>query len=116
MKKYISILLTIFLIPIFVNAETLTYNVCESGCEYENLRNVNREIDAISDLSDKDIIININSDMQNYALWFNSSSIANSITINGNGNIVNRVSFNAINANINDLNVTIDIRISPAKK
>ena len=55
MKKYISILLTIFLIPIFVNAETLTYDVCESGCEYLNLGDVRRAIENISDLTDKDI-------------------------------------------------------------
>ena len=62
MKKYIYLILSLLLIPIMVNAETLTYEVCESGCEYTSFSDVNTEIRNISDLTDKDIVINVNSD------------------------------------------------------
>ena len=58
MKKIVYLLLIMFLIPIFVNAETLTYNVCESGCEYNSFLAVIHDIKAITNKSDKDIIIN----------------------------------------------------------
>ena len=89
MKKYISILLTIFLIPIFVNAETLTYDVCESGCEYASLGDVRTAIRNLSDLSDKDIVINVNRDIDNYFEVGSIDNMANSVTINGNGYTVN---------------------------
>ncbi len=59
MKKYIYIILSVILfIPFIVNAETLTYNVCESGCEYTNFTEVIYHVKQISDKSNKDIIVN----------------------------------------------------------
>ena len=48
MKKYIYLILSLLLIPIMVNAETLTYEVCESGCEYVNFYEVETAINNIS--------------------------------------------------------------------
>ena len=100
MKKYISILLTMFLIPTLVNAETLTYDICESGCEYTNLSDVSTTINNISDLSNKDIIININSDMSGQLHIGSISNSIKSITINGNNQDFNNKSFNIIAKNI----------------
>ena len=93
MKKYIYLILSLFLIPIMVNAETLTYNVCESGCEYTSLNDVNTAINNLTDISDKDIVINVNSDMSRYLYIGNIDNVANSVTINGNNHDFNGSSF-----------------------
>ena len=74
-----------------VKAETLTYEVCESGCEYTNLNDVRRSIANISDLTDKDIVINVNSDITSgYDLYIGViDNMPNSVTINGNNNDIN---------------------------
>ncbi len=93
MKKYIYLILSLLLIPIMVNAETLTYEVCESECEYTNLGDVENAIYSISDLTDKDIVINVNSDITTrYSLHI--GDIANSVTINGNNHDFNNTYFN----------------------
>ncbi len=69
-------------ITINVEAETLTYEVCDT-CEYTNLSDVKRAINNISDLSDKDIVINVNSD-RNSSFGIDYGTIPKSITINGN--------------------------------
>ena len=105
MKKYIYLLLSAFLfIPFIVNAETITYNVCESGCEYTNLGDVVRAIYSISDLTDKDIVINVNSDMNSYLDIGSIDNMANSVTINGNNHDFNNSQFelSAKNIIIND--------------
>ena len=92
MKRIWILFISLFLIPIFVNAETLTYEVCESGCEYSSLGDVGTAIGNISDLSDKDIIININSDLSNGYIRIGSESdqkTANSVLINGNNYAIN---------------------------
>ena len=92
MKRIWILFISLFLIPTLVNAETLTYEVCESGCEYTNLSDVGTAIGNISDLSDKDIIININSDLSNGYIRIGSESdqkTANSVLINGNNYAIN---------------------------
>ena len=88
MKKYIYIILSLFLfMPFMVNAETVTYNVCESGCEYASWSSVISSIQSLGDLSDKDIVINITSNLNEngYGNRIGSeSNYAKSITINGN--------------------------------
>lgn len=98
MKRIWILFISLFLIPIFVNAETLTYEVCESGCEYSSLGDVGTAIYNISDLRDKDIIININSDLSegNTYITIGSNSdqkTANSVLINGNNFTVNGFGF-----------------------
>ena len=83
MKRYLYSLLIMLLMPIFVNAETLTYDVCESGCEYTNLTDVNTEINNLNDLSDKDIIFNISGNVIAQKIGMYN---VNSLTINGNNN------------------------------
>ncbi len=105
MKKYISILLIMFLMPVLANAETLTYNVCET-CEYTDLSTVKDNIDSLSDLTDKDIIININSDYSNQ-YGFNiteGSNFPKSITINGNNHNLDAVG--VAFKNIKDVNIS----------
>ena len=88
MKKYIYIILSLFLfMPFIVNAETVTYNLCESGCEYASWSSVISSIQSLGDLSDKDIVINITSNLNEngYGNRIGSeSNYAKSITINGN--------------------------------
>ena len=94
MKKYIYIILSLFLfMPFMVNAETLTYNVCESGCEYSSLGDVRTAIRNISDLSDKDIVVNINSDVNDYLYVGSVDNMINSVTINGNNHDFNNQNF-----------------------
>ena len=104
MKKYIYLILSLLLIPIMVNAETLTYEVCDNGCEYSNLRDVKIAIENISDLTDKDIVINVNSDMDDDLRIGDIDNMANSVTINGNNHDLNNKSFilNSKKVEIND--------------
>ena len=108
MKKYIYLILSLLLIPIMVNAETLTYEVCESGCEYANLNDVRIAIRNIDDLTDKDIVINVNSDnTSGYNLNISDfDNIPNSVTINGNNHDFNNkeLVLLAKNITINDCN------------
>ncbi len=91
MKRIWILFISLFLIPTLVNAETLTYEVCENGCEYSSLSDVETAIRNISDLSDKDIIINVNSDItSDYHLNIGDfDNMANSVTINGNNHDFN---------------------------
>ena len=92
MKKYIYLILSLLLIPIMVNAETLTYEVCESGCEYASLSDVETAIRNVSNITDKDIVINVNSDMNSY-LDTGYYNMANSVTVNGNNHDFNNEGF-----------------------
>ena len=57
--KRISIIITLLLLmPILVHAETITYNVCESGCSYNNLESLLSYLSGISDINN-DITINL---------------------------------------------------------
>ena len=119
MKKIVYLLLIMFLIPIFVNAETLTYDVCESGCEYTDFNEVYPAIDNIPDLSDKDIVININSNYTevNDCSVGHENNIANSITFNGNNHRFDmQLSLFAKTININDFNTLFYIATIDAEK
>ena len=92
MKKIIYLLLIIFLIPIFVNAETITYNICKSGCEYSTIAEIINHFldlrDEVGDeaLSNYDIIVNFN-DSETYEdpVFFD---LVNEVTINGNNAVI----------------------------
>ncbi len=109
MKKYICLLLSLFLfIPFVVKAETLTYNVCESGCEYASLNDVENEINNISNLSDKDIIININSNYSDLSFSIGSEkNMIKTLTVNGNNHQLSNsyITTYSNNITLNDLNV-----------
>ena len=80
--KLVSFAFVFFTFTNFVNAETLTYDVCESGCEYKSLSDVSRTIGNADDLSDVDIIINFSSD--NYSSLRIYNPTLKSLTINCN--------------------------------
>ena len=102
-------------ITLNVKAETLTYEVCESGCEYANLNDVITAIRNIGDLSDKDIVINVNSDITTrYNLYIGSiDNMANSVTINGNNKTLEDVELNiyAKNTIISNFNALRQINV-----
>ena len=82
--KRLYILLILLILPLMVNAETLTYDVCDT-CEYKNYNDVKASIDSISDLSDKDIIINfnINGEIVFMEQYGSETNQIKSITLNG---------------------------------
>lgn len=88
MKRIIIIVLSLFIMPILVNAETFTYNVCDT-CEYADYESLSNYINSISNLSDKDIIINVNSDISSRLSIGSLSNMPNSVTINGNNHFYN---------------------------
>ena len=71
--------------PLIAHAETITYNICKSGCEYDDLNNVLDEI--ITAPQDSNVIINFD-DSETYQLdkEYRSANTINSFTINGNNN------------------------------
>ena len=94
MKKYIFILLTLLFAPSFANAETITYEICKTGCEYSEFLTVGQKIDQMDDLSYKDIIINV-TDSETYewpgpiAFFGTSDNRIKSLSINlGQSNIM----------------------------
>ena len=44
MKKISLFIIGLLIFPSFVNAETITYNVCESGCDYTSLNSISSAI------------------------------------------------------------------------
>ena len=119
MKKYIYLILSAILcVPFIVNAETLTYEVCESGCEYTNLWDVETAINNISDLSDKDIVINVNSDIANSLSIGDFDNVPNSVTINGNNHDINSsyLDLLAKNITINNCNNLQTLTVADSDK
>ena len=87
--KRLYILLILLILPLIVNAETLTYDVCDT-CEYTELYRLETVINNISNLSDKDIIINVNKDTVGIGHYGNDTNKIKSMTINGiNGATIN---------------------------
>ena len=103
MKKISVGIMFLLIFPVIVHAETITYDVCESGCEYENYWSVQSDINSLGDLSDKDIIININSDYTDYFNIGNESNMIKSLTINGNNHSIRSLDIYANNIIINGL-------------
>ena len=96
MKKYFYTLLILLLMPILVNAETLEYNICKSGCEYSELEDVLTELQEKgnnNEFDNHDIIINLNDeeryDINSHTIYGQGAENINSFTINGNGNSIN---------------------------
>ena len=111
MKKYIFILLIILFVPVFANAETLEFNICKSGCEYESLADVYQHTELFAG-NDYDVIINFNEneiyEPTNFNISFGEGKIS-SLTINGNNAVLN-ISENLTirdvnNVAIKDLNI-----------
>ena len=116
MKKYIYLIISILLLPIVVNAETITYDVCVSGCEYTKLSDLRSAMINLSYLNGKDIVINIGSDLEDDMscnLSF-SDKVFRSLTINGNDNIINdfSVSTSANNVIIKNVKTTQNATLS----
>ena len=86
-------------ITLDVKAEILTFNVCDT-CEYTNLDDVQNVINNISNLSDKDIVININSDIDD-----NSYGDSYGVSIGDYSNMVNSVTINGNSYNFNKMNI-----------
>ena len=118
MKKYFYILLILLLMPILVNAETLEYNICKNGCEYDELSevlNILTEMSNNLEFNGQDIIINI-TDNESYDLTDTEYIIANedrindisSITINGNNAIINNNNDSMINFAMSAQKITIN--------
>ncbi len=84
--KWLFLTTVFFMFTSFVNAETLTYNIC-STCEYAHLDDVLNSVNSINSLDDKDIIINFETDdtFIHQKELGRENNRANSITINGNG-------------------------------
>ena len=116
MKKYISILLIMFLTPVLVNAETLEYNICKNGCEYNELSDV---LNILQDMRNnnlfngQDIVINFK-DSAEYSISDSKRIIyggtidsINSIQINGNNSTINvyKFEFVADTIQINNVNL-----------
>ena len=105
--KYI-VLFLLLMFPFFVNAETLTYNVCQNGCEYTELNDVLLELNNKTfnhEYNNTDIIINLLDDstysLQNvaqYSIYGGTSNPSqeyvniNSFTLNGMGNELHNIS------------------------
>ena len=105
MKKISLFIIGLLIFPSFINAETITYNICESGCEYTSLESVETAINNTSDLSDKDIIININSDYSNgYIYYSDTNNVIKSVVINGNNHSIKDMEIGAKSIEINNLN------------
>ena len=49
MKKQLLILITFFLFPIVINAQTYTYEICKSGCEYSTLEEIENDMKTKTD-------------------------------------------------------------------
>ena len=108
MKKLLIIIGIIIFIPLCVNAETLTYNICKSGCEYSDLSDI---INEINGLNEKDIIINLNDSYGDESSNYIFDNIK-SLTINGNNNSITASNLFLSNINnivINDLSVDVDM-------
>ena len=58
MKKRFFFLILLF-VPILVKGETLVYNVCENGCEYDDINEVYDEILSLPRNVTHDITLNI---------------------------------------------------------
>ena len=93
MKRIWILFISLFLIPIFVNAETITYNICKNGCEYSEVYDVLIELQNREDnFNNDDIIINITDtsdyyiDSSNIEINYDENTLSNinSFTINGN--------------------------------
>ena len=70
MKKYFYIILSLLLIPMLVNAETLTYNICKSGCEYNDVTTVLNEINNATENSDIKIVFKDSDTYEGYSNQF----------------------------------------------
>ena len=109
MKKYIYLIISLLLLPIIVKAETLTYEICKSGCEYSDLEALVSVISSASHGEDT-IIINFK-DSEVYekegdqtVLIFGTSKY---LIINGNGATITNYKITARAKNkleFNDLN------------
>ncbi len=131
MRKYLYTLITLLLVPVLVNAETLEYNICKSGCEYsefETVMDILQEMNDNNEFNGQDIIINFkdnneytlgnNDNVKNYGI--NASGVSNidrinSFTINGNNNIIKHFALQ-IDANKIDISNLSLINISTSQE
>ena len=104
MKKY-WLLLIVFLFPIIINAEAITYNICKSGCEYNDLETVSNEINSLTNVDD--VIVNFkDSELYDGNLYYISEHDLNSFTVNGNNSTINAIDIEHTKTTIvNDLSV-----------
>ena len=120
MRKYIYTLITLLLIPMLVNAETLEYNICKSGCEYSSFDEIRNHSNGILNevgeevFSTYDVIINFK-DSETYEAEGFGYGIVNSLTINGNNanitinsfeiNLINKVTLDSLNIKTKYFNI-----------
>lgn len=94
MKRLKYLLFIMLIVPLFVNAQTYTYNVCKSGCDYNDLNDAFAEVRSkTTNFNNDDVIINI-TDSESYNIYSydinysseNNSNYVNlkSFTFNGN--------------------------------
>ena len=55
-KIFVFVLLSVFLFPVVSYAETKTYNICKSGCDYDSLVPVWYDINTLT--TDADVVVN----------------------------------------------------------
>ena len=98
MKKIKYLLFMVLLMPVFVSAQTYTYNVCKSGCDYNDLNDAFAEVRSkTTNFNNDDVIINI-TDSESYNIYSYDINYSNE----NNSNYVNLKSFtfNGNNAKI----------------
>ena len=115
MKRLKYLLFMILLMPVVVSAQTYTYNICKSGCEYNKFIDIVTNIYNLPADSNLEIIINFQ-DSETYQEnnnleIYNDNNPFTSVTINGNNaTIINEEYLFAVEraktATIKDLNVT----------
>lgn len=111
MKKLIYILIASILLPVTINAETYTYEICKSGCEYNDFKTMFDAFKNNSNITaDDDVVINFKDDGV-YAADTSTKLTAKKnyyLTINGNDATIINYSFlfNSIKGTrINNLNM-----------
>lgn len=91
-KLWCFALAFLFIFMPIVKAETITYNICKSGCEYSDLNALKDEINNISD--DDDVVIDFldNETYDASNITFKNYRIR-SLSINGNGASIDAIDY-----------------------
>ena len=106
-KVWCFALAFLFVFMPIVNAETLTYDVCKSGCEYSDLNALQDEINNISNVDDVVIDFLDNETYDASDITFRNYRIR-SLSINGNGASIdaNRLLMSFHELNIKDITIS----------
>ena len=111
MKRILVVTISLFLMPVIVNAETITYEICKNGCEYDEVYSVGLNINQDPNLADKDIIIKV-TDSATYdwpvenAIFGSNDNIIKSLSIDfGNSYINNNYDYIYVNFYVDNLSL-----------